>query len=112
MSTEREQLGRSLYVKAEAHLPNVESRWDQETPGYRESYARMADAVLEAGYRKPRTVTTVEELDALGKGSVVLDADGDSFQFDGDYWRLAGYGDNFRGHEIPFPATVLHEATS
>lgn len=34
---------------------------------------KTADAILAAGYRKPRTVTTAEELDALPVGSVVLD---------------------------------------
>ena len=31
-----------------------------------------ADALLAAGYRKPRTITTAEELDALPRGAVVL----------------------------------------
>ena len=31
----------------------------------------MTDAILAAGYRKPRKITTVEELDALPVGSVV-----------------------------------------
>ncbi len=35
-------------------------------------YEVMADAILAAGYRKPRTINTVEELDALPVGSVVL----------------------------------------
>lgn len=30
---------------------------------------KAADAILAAGYRKPRTVTTVEELDALPQGT-------------------------------------------
>jgi hypothetical protein len=32
---------------------------------------RAADAILAAGYRKPRTITTAEELDALPVGSIV-----------------------------------------
>jgi hypothetical protein len=34
---------------------------------------RAADAVLAAGYSKPRTITTAEELDALGFEAVVID---------------------------------------
>ena len=33
----------------------------------------IADALLAAGYRRPRTITTVAELDALGIGSAVRD---------------------------------------
>ena len=36
----------------------------------------IADAIITAGYRKPRPVTTVEELDALPVGSIVR---GDKF---------------------------------
>jgi len=34
-----------------------------------------AQQILAAGYSKPRTVTTSEELDALNEGAVVLDSD-------------------------------------
>lgn len=34
--------------------------------------ARTADAILAAGYTRPRQVTTVEELDALPVGSVLI----------------------------------------
>lgn len=52
-----------------------------ETNTQRDELARLissrhtmgaVDAILAAGYRKPRTITTVEELDALPVGSVVL----------------------------------------
>lgn len=73
--------------------------------------------ILAAGYRKPRTITTVEELDALRVGSVVLSEGYGhhanqmliSFQrwWDGEWHRGARAGsthpDNF------LPATVLHE---
>ena len=39
----------------------------------------LADQILAAGYRKPWTVETVEELDALPDGSLVL-ADGDVYR--------------------------------
>jgi len=79
--------------------------------------AAAVDAILAAGYRKPRTITTVDELDALPNGTVVLsesyrsgiDGTAVSFQrwYDGDWHRGARSGsthpDNF------LPATVLHE---
>lgn len=69
----------------------------------------MADAILAAGYRKPRQVTTVEELDALPFGSVVLDADrATATRLDADYWEVAGYASHFRIDAITLPATVLH----
>lgn len=52
---ERDELARILYIRAEWHYPNPADRWDQELPEYRESYARMADAVLAAGYVRPST---------------------------------------------------------
>lgn len=85
----------------------------------------LATAVLAAGYRKPRTITTEDELDALPVGSVVLS---DPYRYmvhggadcgwpiafqkwdDGLWHRGARSGsthpDNF------LPATVLHEATA
>lgn len=58
-----------------------------------------ADAILAAGYRKPRAVTTPEELDALSNGSSVLcldaageghpaqkHADGWGLPFSGEFW--------------------------
>lgn len=41
----------------------------------------IAGTILTAGYRKPRTITTVEELDALREGAVIVDRDGDAWQF-------------------------------
>jgi len=40
------------------------------------TFKDCADAVLAAGYRKPRTITTMEELNALPVGSVFRDPDG------------------------------------
>lgn len=34
-------------------------------------HTEAADAIIAAGYHKPRTITTVEERDALAEGSVV-----------------------------------------
>jgi len=75
-------------------------------PNDREELAEtLAAAVLALGYRKPRTITTTEELDTLPEGSVVLTCFGDACQMRGTRedltaWHfLVKYG----------PATVIHE---
>lgn len=73
---------------------------------------RTAETLLEAGYRKPRTITTVEELDALPDLSVVLDKHGESFQrmqTDDPSTALWHSGDIILSASMALPATVLHE---
>jgi hypothetical protein len=77
---------------------------------------RAADAILAAGYSKPRTITTAEELDALPYGSVILDPLGVSLhknEFTG--WRASNGAKNITAemleHEA-LPATVLHEGAT
>jgi hypothetical protein len=74
-------------------------------------------AILAAGYRKPRTITTAEELDALPFKSAILDSSGAVLVNDGDTedpW--ASLAEDFHGGPIwtssayiALPATVLHE---
>ena len=68
----------------------------------------LADALLDLGYRKPRTVTTEQELEALPVGSIVRTPAGDAlvryvrgFLFGGDYTNIRP--------EADLPATVIHE---
>lgn len=104
MSTreEREYLAELLEEEQES------GRWASSPTA--DLYGFMADAVLAAGYRKPRTITTREEVYALAEGSVVLDSAGDVSQLRGGFWcsyeatemtpqRLAKY----------IPAQVLYE---
>jgi len=76
--------------------------------------AHLADAILAAGYRKPRTITTAKELNALPKRTVIRDLDGDVLvadpltdwemffqQIDETYHLTAG--------AVVLPATVLYE---
>lgn len=77
---------------------------------------RLADAILAAGYRKPRTITTVEELDALPLHGVIVDDAGDGIVYrkmdlrqDGVQWFEPGYLLNWDSDEITLPATVLYE---
>lgn len=80
--------------------------------------AAMQQMLTEFGYRKPRTVTTVEELDALPVGSVVL-RNGRAFQryklrpdVFGEYqeWKCAdgGFVRSSKDGSSILPATVLH----
>ncbi len=72
----------------------------------------LADAILAAGYRKPRTITTTEELDTLAVGSMILDSDPDALLKDKDgRWLSVHDADNvpYRGGAITLPATVLYE---
>jgi hypothetical protein len=77
-------------------------------------------ALEEIGYRKPRVVTTVKELDALPIGSVVLHR-GRPFQRfaphnGGSYvyhlWQSpdGGFVRTSEGGRLILPATVIHEA--
>ena len=76
--------------------------------------AEVADAILAAGYRKPRTITTTEELDALPDESIVRCRRGSTYEKfpDGDGlsgWMMIGYQRLFAGTVISLPATVLYE---
>lgn len=71
-----------------------------------------ADAILAAGYKKPRTITTAEELDALPVGSVILDPIGLSLhknEFTG--WRASNGAKDITAEMLQreaLPATVLY----
>ena len=50
--------------------------------------SEAADAILAAGYRKPRTADTVEELDALPNGTKLIEPHNGHIWFKrGDKWR-------------------------
>lgn len=78
---------------------------------------KTADSLLAAGYRKPRTITTTEELDALGFQAVILDS------YDTPYvceryatdrtraeWKPSGMNHLLESDDVLFhgPVTVLH----
>lgn len=77
------------------------------------------DTLIAAGYRKPRTITTVEELDALGRSAAILASNGAVWVNDGDSEEpWASLAEDFQGGPvwvngdgIELPATVLHEAS-
>lgn len=78
---------------------------------------KAADAILAAGYRKPRTIADVEELDVLGTNAAVLAANGAVWVNDGDCTEpWACVTEDPQGGPvwadddgIQLPAIVLHE---
>lgn len=76
----------------------------------------IADAILAAGYRRPRQVTTMEELDALPRGVVVReDRHGLIWERQGDgeggsFWVETGDEEEYQAPAIELPVTVLLEA--
>jgi hypothetical protein len=72
---------------------------------------KAADAILAAGYSKPRIINSREELDGLPEESVVIDYEGDVSQKRGGLW--CGYEttplNSTRLARIAGPFTVLYE---
>ncbi|MDF3308745.1 hypothetical protein P3H15_27380 [Rhodococcus sp. T2V] len=70
----------------------------------------LADAILATGYRKPRTVTTIEELDALPLLTVIRDSDGSVHErLEWDYGpALQWTSDGAEDMHPKLPATVLY----
>jgi len=67
------------------------------------------EEVLAAGYRKPRTVNTVEELDALPNHVVIRDAEPCTMQLIDGYWYIPNVNERFLTRDIDLPAIVIHE---
>jgi hypothetical protein len=65
--SERDELAKLLFT-----LP-VSDRGGDTAPEIINLCDEAAQAILAAGYNKPRTVTTVEELDALPEGTTIVD---------------------------------------
>jgi hypothetical protein len=74
-----------------------------------------AREILAAGYAKPRTITTIAELDALPEGSVILP------KFGGRTWRrglvswdngIYRWSSASLASHSTFPAAVLYEHTA
>lgn len=115
MSDERDELAELI---ASAEYPNMNPPWAERKDRSPVKYysRKYADVLIAAGYRKPRTITTVEELDALALDSVILDADDMTLQLDYilddpsiKFWSQPGSeGRNGNGY-VTLPATVLWE---
>lgn len=118
MSDERDELAKLLFLADNDAAPDPYHEWEMTSrhnpPGAKYVY-EMADSILRAGYTKPRTITTAEELDALPERSVVMGADGYvARRFPGG-WRVLvvepasspWLTDTLE--DVDLPATVLHE---
>ena len=75
----------------------------------------LAEAILAAGYRKPRTITSVEELHGLPLGSVIIDSDPSVLQMleksaiGGAEWAQPNEERIYSSGHVTLPATVLYE---
>lgn len=102
MSNERDELAEVLWDLALRHLGVATS-----------SSKHMADELLAAGYRKPRTITTLEELKTVYEGAILKDAEGDMWGIDGSTGRLFLVGDGnydlYDDDDLNLPATVVYE---
>lgn len=117
-NTERDELARELFIADNGNQSREQSlvdwEWFESTDNYRgriQHYKDMAAGMITAGYSKPRTITTVEELDALPLGSVILDGGGLSLHknaFTG--WCASNGAKDIEGELLleATPATVLH----
>ena len=75
-----------------------------------------AAAVLAAGYHKPRTITTVEEVAECEESTVLRSAIGNVYVKDADlddesitWWTAGGTEHEYPNDRIALPATVLYE---
>lgn len=93
----------------------VKALWGKKFPyGGAEDYVRLdanaahavADAVLAAGYREPRTITTDDAAASLPEGTVVRDSHACLHERGENGWWTSD-GDEF--YTLSLPATVLWE---
>jgi hypothetical protein len=103
------------YMEREALARVIEAgwgdpTWDGET--LRPIDRTLADAILDAGYTTPRVATTVEDLDALPEGAVILTEVGGVWERwpSGRIvsWRETGRFDAASSMDLALPATILY----
>lgn len=109
MNTQRDELARKL------------DEWlDDEAPLNLHRYLPVADAILAAGYSKPRVIETIEELDTLCFQAVVIDSYGTPYVCERhatngtrNEWQQAGTSYLAESDEISLngPFTVAYQGT-
>lgn len=94
---------------ADTKYPHLRPAWEEREDRSPVKYfsRKQADALIAAGYVKPRTVTTVEELDALPAGTIIRDPL-PCIKWGSGMWGTFS-GDSVGSNRIDFPATVLYE---
>jgi hypothetical protein len=80
----------------------------RKEPGYPAS--KLADVILAAGYRKPRTITTSAELDALTEGATIVDMAERLTLEETSFGCLEWVDRHGNACWVELPATVLPEA--
>lgn len=109
MSIEPEKLYEKILPSIKADFGHIGVEADLEDATW--NIVNILEAVL-----TPRTITTVEELDALPDASVILFEQGGVWEHQWDdggrYWVTPGNSDEvFTSDKLALPATVLYEPT-
>lgn len=116
---ERDELARDIftadnsrYTKEQAHAEWAE--WILGGVDPKQNYCfNTADGLIAQGYRKPRMVTSLEDLEALPFEAVIRDAEGHVLERWGDaehvMWSTPGCKWFVPVTEIALPVTVLYE---
>ena len=113
----RDELAKLLFITDNSNASDVEAEW-RAAGGAQLSYIyAMADALIAAGYSKPRIIESVADLNELGRMATVIDAHGSAWVNDGDHAQpWASFAEDPQGGpiwadggEIHLPVTVLHE---
>lgn len=114
--TQRDDLARELFIADNSNQPREASIVDWEwfegagkQRGQTEHYHNMAVGMIAAGYRKPRTITTVEELDALPEGTQIVDACERLALEETSIGCLEWVDRHGNSCHVELPAIVLHE---
>ena len=123
MNTQRDELAMELFIADNFKQPREQSikdwEWYKTAGNYQgrvEGYKDMADGLIAAGYSKPRTITTVEELNALPFETVIRDAEGHVLERWGhdpaNVWVTVMVRAFIPRGDVALPATVLYEPTA
>lgn len=91
--------------------PEYRDNTESALYGYSEGVEHALDTVWAKGYRKPRTITTAEELDALPDWSAILDSSGDVAQKLSGWWHFPETSRMGPSKVLKYSSTVtvLHE---
>ena len=114
-NTERDELARELFIgdNFNQSREGCIADWDylhtdNALQVQAHHYKVMASAALAAGFRRPRTITTQEELDAAPIGAVIRDA-GDWVLEKATKSTWFNPGDEIAANTAQLPAVVLWE---
>lgn len=110
MTNERDELAKAVFVADNYNATDdvTLSDWEALVASDGDgSYAhRIAQGLMQAGYRKPQQVTTAVELAALPRFTVIRSAEGAVFERQ-TMWHEAGSRDLKYWTDIALPVTVL-----